>query len=110
MQQAYFECTGEDKSSGTCTATNASNIRRPFPDFIVCNAADLRHMKTFLNLMGMKEMGRFANGINGMKIGNKLTIGQEIFGNEDFTKFDILPNTITVGLDEMILFQYKPKI
>ena len=111
VQQTYFECTDEDERVGsdTCTAVNAFDIRRPLPDFVVCNAENLGQIKSTLNLMGMSEIGRFVNGINGMKFGNTLTIGEEIFVNEDFTKLDILPNIVTVGLDEMILLQHVPK-
>jgi hypothetical protein len=106
IQRKYFKCVdGDETGTETCTALVDSSIGKEFPDFVVCSAGDVGQIKSTLNSMRMKETGRFVNGINGIKLGNYLTLGSDSFVNADFTKMSVFATSITVGLDEMILFQ-----
>lgn len=115
MKQTYnFECTATeegDQDDGTScaassTISNDINMRsRTFPDYVVCYSNDILKMRDQLDLMGMKEIGRFVHGINGIRIGNQLTLGDEAFSNSDFTKIGIFHDSLVVSVEEMILFQ-----
>jgi phosphatidylinositol glycan class B len=116
MKQTYnFECTATteegDQDGTSCAASstsdNDSNIMgsRTFPDYVVCYSNDIIEMRAHLELMGMKEIGRFVHGINGIRIGNLLTLGDEGFSNNDFTKIGIFRDSLVVSVEEMILFQ-----
>lgn len=108
MGRVYF--SGSKTCSGTAdeTCLALSDVDYPpneFPDFIVCNAEHVREMEASLSLMGMKEIGRFINGVNGIRIGQMLTIGGDALLNPDFTTIEVLQQSIAISLDEMVLFK-----
>ena len=107
LQQTYaFECFENDGNDESCSATK-ENSGRAIPDFIVCNAADLSEMSGSLRGMGMIEVGRFVNGINGIQLGNYLTIGDENLDNHDFSKINIYQDFVRMSLDEIVLFHKR---
>jgi hypothetical protein len=62
-------------------------------------------MKETLNLMRMKEIGRFANAINGIRFGKDWTIGRESFSNDDFSKSGILQEIVVISFEDFVLLQ-----
>jgi len=107
MKKAYnLECSEIDVH-GICAVDGDSNLirNRSIPDYIVSNSNDLSEMRAQLELLGMKEIGRFIMGVNGVKVGAILTVGAESFINTSFTKVGFFNDSFTVSLEEMILFQ-----
>eukprot|EP00536_Pseudo-nitzschia_multiseries_P001965 jgi/Psemu1/182555/e_gw1.26.206.1 len=106
LQRTYFDCNGEQRMDATCTETmderNISGIRN-IPDFVVCYSDDMRRMRNTLNMIGMKEIGRFVQGVNGIQIGD-LSFGSESFRDPDATTFG-LDKIFVLGFEEMILLQ-----
>jgi len=101
MKTAYdFECSKGDDDK-TCTVTG----KDIFPDYIVCYSSDLTEMKANLELMDMKEIGRFKNSINGVNIGKQFLLGGDPSLITSFTKIGFFRDVLTLTLEEIILFQ-----
>ena len=66
--QTYYCNDGGENDDQTCSVNEASagNVRS-IPDFIVCYSHDLQKMESRLAMMGMKEIGRFVHGIDGIE-------------------------------------------
>jgi hypothetical protein len=108
MERFYFSerTCREESAEETCSAGTETNLQlSQYPDFIVCNAEHFGAMKAMLSTMGMYEIGRYINGVNGIRIGHLLLIGSEALSNPDFTTIELLPQFIAVSLDEIILFK-----
>ncbi|VEU38444.1 unnamed protein product [Pseudo-nitzschia multistriata] len=109
LLRTYFE-RGRDRYCETeneddvCTAT--TNFKpRPLPQYVVCSSENLGAMKKRLQTMGMLEIGRFMNGINGIQIGRHLTFGSDSFFDPDSTRVGFLNDLFVLGLEEIILFK-----
>jgi hypothetical protein len=98
MEETYFYCS--DFEVGTCV----TDLRIFYPDFLVAQAGDMPAMRSRIYSMGMKEVGRFVNGINGIRLADRLTLGEEAFSNDSFTKVDIFSDLLVLSLDEIVLF------
>ena len=101
MKRTYFEYDqgNETNEDGTCTAANnGSGIiqSRSIPDFVVCYSNDIQEMKHQLESMGMQEIGRFVNGVNGIRFGD---------AKLEFTIIEFLQDSIVLSFEEMILLQ-----
>lgn len=71
VKQTYY-CEEKD-TNGDHTCSNHDNAHeslRNIPDYIVCNANEFQKMEPRLASMGMKEIGRFVNGIDGIHFSN----------------------------------------
>jgi hypothetical protein len=101
MEDTYFHCL--DFEEGTCI----TDFRIFYPDFLVAGAGDMPAMLSRIDTMGMKEVGRFVNGINGIKFGKSLTIGGDAFAKEPLSTYSFLGGTILLSLDEFVLFENK---
>jgi len=109
IKHTYFDSdnrivNGED----TCTTTGDGGCTvqtRSIPDYIVCSSDDMRTIKELLELMGMREIGRFVHGINGIQLGNSLTLGSESFFHANSSKVELLLGSITLGFEQIILLQ-----
>ena len=101
MEEAYFHCS--DFEEGTCV----TDLRIFYPDFLVANSADILDMRSRIATMGMKEVARFTNGINGIRFGNVLTLGEDAFANDSFRKVSMLSDLLVLSLDEMVLFESR---
>lgn len=110
-EQVYFsQCiSGGEGTEETCFTATAPNLHLlDYPDFIVCNAEDLGPMKATLNVMEMDEIGRYINGVNGIRIGQHVIVGSEALVHPDFTRIEMLAQSVVISLDEMVLFKRSP--
>lgn len=77
------------------------------PDFVVCYSRDLDKIRQVLHLMGMEERERFVHGINGLRLGDKFTVGAGAFANDEFPTIHFPYSSLELSLEEMVLFQKK---
>jgi GPI mannosyltransferase 3 len=107
IERVYLsECrTGADVADGSCSGPSNVDLLSNFPDFIVCNSKDLGEIKASLSYMGMQEIGRFINGLNGIRVGQLLTVGAESLTNPEVTTMKVLQPSVAISLDEMVLFK-----
>jgi phosphatidylinositol glycan class B len=106
MEEAYFHCS--DFEEGTCV----TDLRIFYPDFLVANAGDVPDMRSRISNMGMEEVARFTNGINGIRLAGSLTLGADSFASNAFTKVTMFSDLVVLSLDEMVLFkseEVKPR-
>jgi hypothetical protein len=101
MEDTYFHCS--DFEEGTCV----TDLRFFYPDFLVAHAGDIPAMRSRIATMGMKEVGRFVNGINGMSVVNKYTLGSHAFAKDSFSKLSFLGGSLVLSLDEFVLFENR---
>lgn len=99
MEDSYFHCS--DFEEGTCV----SDLRIFYPDFLVAHSGDMPTMQSRIATMGMKEVGRFVNGINGVRVANKYTLGSDAFANDSFSRLSFLDGSLVLSLDEFVLFE-----
>jgi hypothetical protein len=99
VEKSYFHCS--DFEEGTCV----TDLRIFYPDFLVANSGDLHEIGSGVSTMGMKEVARFLNGINGIQLSNGITFGEEAFSDNIYTKLPILSGLVVLSLDEFVLFQ-----
>lgn len=100
MEETYFQCS--DVEVGTCVTDSRLN----FPDFLVANAEDLPLMKSRITTMGMKEVGRFVHGINGLRIGSLIAIGAASNDFEGiFSTTKLFRGAVWLTFDEFVLFE-----
>lgn len=108
VKEVYgIECVNGDVEM-TCALSSKDvsyTNNRSIPDFVVANSNDILKIKSQLDLMKMKEIGRFANGINGIKVGDYLSIGENSFTSNASKRIGLFHNTIIASLEEIILFQ-----
>jgi hypothetical protein len=105
LEQAYYPCFGQEEN-GTCVANKEMLSIRAVPDFLVCNVENLSEMKEVLETaMNMKEIGRFTQGINGVKFGDSMTFGIDNFSNGSFSRLHLFRSFVEISLDEMVLFR-----
>lgn len=67
--ETYYCNDGGESDDQTCSINESSaRNERSVPDFIVCSANDLQKMESRLAMMSMQEIGRFVQGIDGIKL------------------------------------------
>ncbi len=101
MEDTYFHCS--DFEEGFCV----TDLRIFYPDFLVANAGDLSDMQSRIATMGMKEVGRFVNGINGIRIASFFAIGSEGCSDKMTSTVNFLAGRIVLCLDEIVLFENR---
>lgn len=101
MEDTYFHCS--DVEEGSCV----TDLRILYPDFLVANARDLSDMQSRIATMSMKEVGRFVNGINGIKLANRFTISPQVFSTNSFSKRSFLAGNLILSFDEIVLFENR---
>lgn len=101
MEDAYFHCS--DFEEGTCV----SDMRIFYPDFLVAHSGDTPAMMSRVTTMGMKEVGRFVNGINGLKMSNLFVLGAEMFQQNSSTTLSFFDGQVELNLDEFVLFENR---
>lgn len=101
MEDTYFHCS--DFEEGTCV----TDLRIFYPDFLVAHAGDLPAMQSRIATMGMKEVGRFVNGINGVRVGSRFTLGSDAFAKNSFSRPSFLGGFLVLSLDEFVLFENR---
>ena len=98
VEDAYFHCS--DFEEGTCI----SDLRMLYPDFLVVSAGDVPAIKSRVITMGMREVGRFINGIKGLRAKNVTIFGSEAFDKNNFSTRYILSGSLAMNFDEIVLF------
>ena len=101
MEEAYFHCS--DFEEGTCV----TDLRIFYPDFLVANSENVPQMQSRISNLGMKEVGRFTNGINGIQLASSITFGKAAFADNTFTKIELFSELVVLSLDEIVLFKNK---
>jgi phosphatidylinositol glycan class B len=106
-KETYFDCDdGNENEDQTCYRAEKGSVKlRNVPDYLVCGADDLQKMKLSLASMGMKEIGRFVNGINGIRILNSITLQDDAFSNSESLNIGPFGSSILLSYDEIILLQ-----
>ncbi|KAL3904332.1 MAG: hypothetical protein SGILL_010110, partial [Bacillariaceae sp.] len=107
VQQAYVPCVGDDvdNEEKTCTAEDLESVHE-IPNFVVCNASDLKRIRgTLEHTMGLSKVQKFTHGINGLRVGELLTVGSDNMANNDFSKVTLLGGALEFSLDEIVLYQ-----
>jgi phosphatidylinositol glycan class B len=109
VQQTYLTCQGDEGGSSTsdnsCFAGMESSTRT-IPNFVVCNAGELDRIRGILeHTMGLTEAGRFVQGVNGLRIGNLLTVANENMNNDNFSKISWLQGLVEISIEELVLYQ-----
>lgn len=102
MEKAYLPCTEAEEDS--CLA----DPQTLYPDFIVAQAGDLPSMHVRLSTMGMIEMGRFMNGINGLSIPGWIPTSPETITDPIYTHIWLLNGQLGISIDEFVLFRLSP--
>lgn len=97
IKQTYFDCDdGNENEVETCSSAENNSVElRSIPDYLVCSDDDLQKMKLSIASLGMKEIGRFVNGITGIGFSNSII-------PEDDRSFG---SSILLSYDEIILLQ-----
>jgi hypothetical protein len=98
VEDSYFRCLGFEE--GTCI----TDMRMFYPDFLVVNAGDVPAIKSRVITMGMREMGRFINGIKGLRAKNLTLFGSDAFDKNKFSTKNFLNGYMSVNFDEIVLF------
>jgi hypothetical protein len=104
MKQTYFYCDDEHETDNQTCSNAEGNLTRAktFPDYLVCDSNDIQKMELVLASMGMKEIGRFVNGINGIQFRSDISPGDHAFSNNEFLKGKPL---VSLSYDEIVLLQ-----
>ena len=109
IKHTYFDSKNRIvNEDDTCTATVDGGRplgSRSIPDYIVCSSDDWGRMKEHLQLIGMQEIGRFVHGINGVQIGDSLTLGSESFSDPNYSKVELFLGFLTLSFEEIILLE-----
>jgi len=106
MKQIYFECNHEnDNEDHTCSSSLVATGERDIPDYIVCNVNDLQKMMPGLSLMGMKEIGRFTNGINGILFSDTNMLQQDYSPGSHGVKLWPFQYYLSLSYEEIVLLQ-----
>ena len=101
VEDEYFHCT--DFEDGICV----SNYLLFYPDFLMTSSKYVPLMKPHIISMGLKEVGRFINSINGIKF-QRWIIGYDAFSNPGLRKVSLLSSDfIQLSLEDIVLFQNK---
>jgi hypothetical protein len=101
VEDSYFHCS--DFEEGTCI----SDLRLFYPDFLVVNAGDVPAIESRILTIGMKEVGRFINGIKGLKVQNLVFFGSEAFDKSTFATRNFLEGSLALLVEEIVLFENK---
>jgi phosphatidylinositol glycan class B len=101
MENNYFHCS--DLEEGTCV----TDLRLFYPDFLVTRSEYLPKLKSRLATMGMKEVARFTNGINGINLPGDTILGSESCREGQSAKVSALLNITAICIDEIVLFKSK---
>lgn len=107
MKQTYFDC--DESDSQTCSNEGGRGLNRHgIPDYLICNSHDLHRMRTHLASLGMQEIGRFVQGITGVRVSNYLTVGDDVlFEDPEITKSSLFRDSVSMSFEELVLFQRK---
>lgn len=107
---------GTDQASETCTASADRNPELPaprvklHPDFVVTFIEYTQQIQSHLSVLGLKEIARYPQGINGLRIGSFLQTGDgyNSEGKDElspfFRKIPLLGDFLEITLDEMVLY------
>jgi len=98
VESTYFHCS--DIEEGTCV----SDLRRFYPDFLVVNSNEVPDIQLRIVTMGMKEVGRFINGISGLRVRGSSALCVEAFDESECCTHSFLYGTFAVCFDEIVLF------
>lgn len=101
-EATYFQEGSCVLEEGTCV----TDLRLKHPDYIVTKSEYLPKLKSRLATMGMKEVARFTNGIDGIVLPGSTMIGSEMCSSGQSSQFSLL-NTASLCLDEIVLFESK---
>lgn len=106
MEQMYFRC--ESVEEGVCVTDN----RIMYPDFLVTFSGYAPSMKSRISTMGLSEVGRFAHGINGVRIKIPssqvlMEFGSDAFLSAAYTSISLMFGMVELKLDEMVLYASK---
>jgi len=109
IKNTYYDChDGNENEDQTCPdSENSSEQLRSIPDYIVCNASDLRPMKVKLASMDMLEIGRFVNGINGFRLWGNIEPGDDVFSSFGLINVGKFGELFSLSYAEMVLLQRK---
>lgn len=102
-EATYFQ------EGGTCVleeGTCVTDLLLKYPDYVVTKSEYLPKLKSRLVTMGMKEVARFTNGIDGIVLPGSKVIGSEFCSTGHSSQFSLL-NTTSFCLDEIVLFESK---
>ncbi|EEC49434.1 predicted protein [Phaeodactylum tricornutum CCAP 1055/1] len=95
VDKAYFPCLNDEN---LCTA-NAT--RNGTPDFVVTFSSFVRDISAPLHLLGLQEVARFPDHINGARFGN-WTLGSDFLA-PNYRHF-MIAGGMEISLEEMVLF------
>jgi hypothetical protein len=98
------EAYGLDDSCGNEEQGTGCAAKRLVPDFLAVFAENAAFLKEQLARMGLKQVGRFSQGINGAKVGS-WQFGYD-FNSDAFCHYQF--GMLEISVDEMVLFA-KPE-
>jgi hypothetical protein len=101
MEDTYFHCS--DFEEGACV----TDLRIFYPDFLVARAGDIPAMQSRIATIGMNEVGRFKDGINGLRVANTYVFGSDAFAKNSYSTLSLLGDSLVVSFDEFVLFENR---
>ena len=111
VEEAYGVMMDDDntrcalrKDKDSFCDNNDDGTKRPVPDFLAVFAGDAAFLRDHFARMGLKEVDRFVQCINGLKIGS-FQFGDD-FASDVFRHFRM--GILEFSLDDMVLFA-KPE-
>ena len=106
VKQTYYCDDGDESEDETCSNnTNAPASLRRIPEYLVCDANDLQKMGQRLSSLHMKEIGRFVNGINGIRLSRSIAKRDDVVPSSELSGAGSFGGFVTLSYEEVVLLQ-----
>lgn len=95
-----------ESKAGTCTSNDQQGYcsfpAKQVPDLLAVYSAEAFVLKGTLESMGLVQVDRFAQGMNGLRVGS-IVFGDD-FASDSFRRVNLLYGVVELSLDDMVLF------
>jgi len=105
IMETYLGCE-EKREDQTCSVSeNYTPQIRSIPDYVVCDKNDLQQLNLTLASMGIQEIGRFVNGIKGIRLWRNLSFGDAPLSDSESLNADTLIDSFSFNYEEFVLLR-----